>query len=212
MKVGVLGSGQVAKALGAGFARHGHDVMLGSRSPEKLAEWAPEAGAGVSTGTFAEAAAFGELVVLAVLGSAAEDVLDLAGAENLAGKVVIDTTNPLDHSGDGPPGLFVGFDDSLGERVQRRIRDSRVVKAFNTVGNAYMVDPDLPGGPPTMMIGGDDPAAKATVTEILEDFGWEVSDLGGIDASRVLEPVCIAWVRHGIASGSWDHAFRILSA
>ena len=128
-----------------------------------------------------------------------------------SGDVVIDATNPLRFRDDGPPELFVGFDDSLGERVQRRLPEAKVVKAFNIVGNAHMVDPDLPGGPPTMFIGDDDDA-KATVAAILEDFGWEASDLGGIDASRVLEPMCVAWVRDTIQTGSGDHAFRMLRA
>ena len=208
MRVGILGSGQVAKALGSGFVRHGHEVTLGSRSPEKLAEWVAENEEGAAA-TFDEAAAFGELVVLACLGSAVEDVLDRAGRDNLAGKVLIDATNPLRMTDAGPE-LFVGFDDSLGERVQRQVPEARVVKAFNIVGNPYMVDPDLPGGPPTMFIGGDDEEAKATVAGILEDFGWVISDLGGIDAARLLEPMCIAWVRHGRNSGSWDIAFKML--
>ncbi len=210
MKVGVLGSGVVGRALGSGFAKHGHQVVVGSRRPEKLADWAGEAGAGASAGTFADAASFGEVVVLACLGSAVSDVLELAGHEALSGKVVIDATNPLRHPEGAPPELFVGFDDSLGEQVQRRLPGSRVVKAFNTVGNPLMVDPDLPGGPPTMFIGGDDPEAKAVVAAICEDFGWEVSDLGGIERSRVLEPMCMAWVYHGLSRGSWDHAFKLL--
>ena len=212
MKVGILGSGDVARALGSGFVEHGHEAKLGSRSPEKLDRWAAEAGDGATVGSFSEAAAFGELVVIACLGSAVDDVLELAGPAAFAGKVVIDATNPLRFRDDGPPELFVGFDDSLGERVQRRLPEAKVVKAFNIVGNAHMVDPDLPGGPPTMFIGGDDDDAKATVAAILEDFGWEVSDLGGIDASRVLEPMCIAWVRHGMTAGSWDIAFKMLGA
>lgn len=123
---------------------------------------------------------------------------------------MIDATNPLRFPEGGLPELYVGFDDSLGEQVQRALPDSRVVKAFNTVGNALMVDPDLPGGPPTMFIGGDEDG-KATVTGILEEFGWEVSDLGGIETSRLLEPICLAWSYHGIRAGSWDHAFKLLS-
>lgn len=147
---------------------------------------------------------------MACLGSAVSDVLELAGHQALSGKLVIDATNPLRFREGAPPELSVGFDDSLGEQVQRCLPGSRVVKAFNTVGNTLMVDPDLPGGPPTMFIGGDDPEAKVTVTGICEDFGWEVSDLGGIERSRVLEPMCMAWVYHGLGRGSWDHAFKLL--
>jgi predicted dinucleotide-binding enzyme len=149
-----------------------------------------------------------DLVFLAVRGTAAVEVA--AGVRDLLhGKVLVDTTNPLDFS-TGVPGLFVGHADSLGEQVQRAAPDALVVKAYNTVGNTLMVDPDLPGGPPSMFIGGDSSAAKATVTGLLESTGWDVVDLGGIDASRVLEPMCIAWVRCGARAGSWDHAFRLL--
>jgi predicted dinucleotide-binding enzyme len=129
--------------------------------------------------------------------------------EQLRGKVLIDTTNPLDFSS-GRPGLFVGHTDSLGEQVQRAVPEAHVVKAYNIVGNALMVDPDLPGGPPTMLIGGDSADAKAAVTTLLEETGWDVVDLGGIEASRYLEPMCIAWVLYGAAAGTWDHAFRLL--
>jgi predicted dinucleotide-binding enzyme len=211
MRVGVLGSGQVGQALGRGFTSRGHEVMLGTRSPEsdKVQAWVAE-GETRSAGTFAEAAAFGELIVLATLGLAAEEALALAGPERLADKVVIDATNPLEYPGDGSVRLAVGFDDSLGERVQRKIPESRVVKAFNTVGNPYMVDPGLPGGPPTMLICGNDADAKATVSRICWDFGWEPADLGPIERSRALEEVAMAWVYYGQVQGTWDHAFKML--
>lgn len=211
MRVGVLGSGQVGQALGRGFASRNHEVMLGTRSPEsdKVQAWVAE-GEARSAGSFADAAAFGELVVLATLGLAAEEALELAGPERLADKVVIDATNPLEYVGDGSVRLAFGFDDSLGARVQRKLPQSKVVKAFNTVGNPYMVDPDLPGGPPTMLICGDDPEAKATVSEICEDFGWEAADLGPIERSSALEEVAMAWVYYGQVSGTWDHAFKML--
>jgi 8-hydroxy-5-deazaflavin:NADPH oxidoreductase len=211
MKVGVLGSGEVGQALGRGFASRDHEVMLGTRSPqsEKVQAWVAE-GAARSGGTFADAAAFGELVVLATLGLAAEEALDLAGPEQLAGKVVIDATNPLEYLDDGSVRLAFGFNDSLGERVQRKLPKARVVKAFNTVGNPYMIDPELPGGPPTMLICGDDADAKAAVSALCEDFGWEAADLGPIERSRTLEEVAMAWVYYGVARGSWDHAFKIL--
>lgn len=202
MRIGVLGTGEVARALAAGYARHGHEVRVGTRDPQHSPV------EGVDAGTFAEVAAWAELAVLAVSGAAAVAVTS-AAAPALEGKVVIDATNPLDHS-TGQPRLFVGFDDSLGERVQRAAPTARVVKAYNIVGNALMVDPRLPGGPPTMFIAGDDEAAKATVTTLLADTGWEVSDLGGIEASRYLEPMCLAWVLHGIRTGGWGHAFKVL--
>lgn len=209
MKVGVLGSGNVGRSLGRGFVRHGHEAMIGSRTPAKLDDWVEEVGERGSAGDFAEAAAYAEVGVLAFAGSAAEDVLALAGPERLAGKVVIDATNPL-RMVNGAPELFVGHTDSLGERVQRRIPDARVVKAFNTVNNALMADPELPGGPPTMFMCGNDPEAKATVAEILEDFGWEPADIGPIERSRALEEMCMAWTYYGIAQGRWDHAFKVL--
>ncbi|PRY52165.1 hypothetical protein LY71_101542 [Geodermatophilus tzadiensis] len=199
MRIGILGSGQVGRALARGYARHGHEVRIGTRRDDVD---------GLPTGPPAEVAAAAELVVLAVLGSAAEA---LAGslADELDGRVLVDTTNPLDVS-TGTPQLFVGHTDSLGERVQRAAPGARVVKAYNTVGNALMVDPQLPGGPPSMFIGGDDQAAKDTVTALLRDTGWDVVDLGGIEASRWLEPMCLAWVAHGARTGTWEHAFRLL--
>jgi predicted dinucleotide-binding enzyme len=143
-----------------------------------------------------------------VRGAAAEDLVhSLAGAVD--GKVLVDATNPLDFSSGGPQ-LFVGTTDSLGERVQRAAPGARVVKAYNTVGNALYVDPQLPGGPPTMFIGGNDAGAKGTVTELLTSTGWDVADLGGIEASRYLEPMCLAWVAYGGQAGNWGHAFRLL--
>jgi 8-hydroxy-5-deazaflavin:NADPH oxidoreductase len=209
MRAGVLGSGEVGRALGRGFVSRGHETMVGSRSPEKLRDWADEAGELGAAATFAEAAEFGEVIVLATLGSAAEEVIERAGAGNFAGKAVIDAMNPLRHDS-GTPELFVGFDDSLGERVQRALPEARVVKAFNTVGNTLMVDPDLPGGPPTMLICGDDAEAKGVVGGICEDFGWEVADLGPIERARALEEICMAWVYYGLETGGWSHAFKLL--
>ena|SRR5687768_11343718 len=164
IRVGVLGSGDVGRVLAAGFAGLGHDVKIGSRDPEKLREWAEGAGERVSTGTFAEAARFGDIVVLATLGTATADAIRLAGIETFDGKVVIDTTNPLDFS-TGMPALSIGHTDSLGEVVQRLLPNARVVKAFNTVGNALMVHPDLPGGPPDMFICGNDEIGRASCRE-----------------------------------------------
>jgi predicted dinucleotide-binding enzyme len=209
MRIGMLGTGDVARALSKGFATLHHDVKVGSRSAgnEKAAAIAKEIGG--SAGTFAEAAAFGEVVVLATLGAANPEVLQAAGSERLRGKVLIDATNPLDFSG-GAPRLFVGHTDSGGEQVQRLVPDARVVKAFNTVGNALMFRPVLPGGPPDMFFCGNDAAAKETVRDILVSFGWETVDLGGIESSRYLEAMCMAWVIHGLRSKSWSHAFKLL--
>ncbi|MGA7615552.1 MAG: NADPH-dependent F420 reductase [Thermoanaerobaculia bacterium] len=211
-KIGVLGSGDVGQTLGGAFATLGHNVMMGSRDRknEKALGWANSTGENASVGTFAQAAEFGELIVLATLGTATEAIVRAAGAETFAGKTVIDATNPLTFSPNGPPGLSVGFDDSLGERIQRLAPEARVVKAFNTVGHTLMFQPQLPGGPPDMFLCGNDEDAKKSVSEICREFGWGVIDLGGIEASRYLEPLCMAWVLHGIRSGSWTHAFKML--
>ncbi|PYQ12174.1 MAG: DNA-binding protein [Acidobacteria bacterium] len=211
MRIGILGTGDVGQALGRGFIVLGHEVKMGSRSAgnDKAVGWAKEAGGKASAGTFAEAASHGELVVLATLGSANESALKAAGPQTLRGKVVIDATNPLDFSG-GAPQLAVGHTDSGGERVQRLLPGARVVKAFNTVGNAHMFRPRFPGGPPDMFICGNDDDAKKQVAAILSDFGWGTADLGPIESSRYLEPMCMAWVVYGARAGTWNHAFKLL--
>jgi len=213
-RVGVLGSGEVGRRLAAGFSSRGHDVMIGSREPGKseLSEWLAADGAGIKAGTFAETAAHGELVVLAVLGNAAEEAIADAGPDNFAGKVVIDAMNPLDFSQGFPPKLSICGEDSLGERVQRALPDARVVKAFNTIGNPYFVDPSFSEGQPTMLIAGNDDEAKRTVSDIVADFGWpDAVDIGAIEGSRELEAICIVWVKIGGARGAWDHGFKLLA-
>jgi predicted dinucleotide-binding enzyme len=207
--VGILGSGDVGKSLARGFAGLGHDVKIGSRTPEKLNDFVAEMSGRVSAGTLAETAKFGDLIALATHGVATEEAIGLAGTENFNGKVVIDATNPLDFS-TGKPRLSVGHTDSLGEQVQRRIPAARVVKAFNTVGNAYFVNPDFPNGPADMFICGNDDEAKKIVSQICEHFGWGVADIGGIEGSRQLEPMCMVWVLYGVRNGSWNHAFKLL--
>jgi len=212
-RVGVLGTGEVGRRLATGFSSRGHDVMIGSRDPGNtgLREWLSADGAGIRAGTFAQAAAHGELLVLAVLGNAAEQVIADVGAANFSGKVVIDAMNPLDFSGGFPPKLSISGDDSLGERVQRALPEAKVVKAFNTIGNPYFVDPKFSDGTPTMLIAGEDDGAKRTVRDALADFGWvDTVDIGGIDGSRELEAICIAWVKIGGARGAWDHGFKLL--
>lgn len=208
MKVGIIGSGDVGKSLGKGFISAGHEVKIGSRTPEKLNDWAKSTGA--TTGTFEDVARFGELIALATLGVATEEALRLAGAKNLQGKVIIDATNPLKFVPGKPPTLAVGGNDSLGEQVQKQVPGARVVKAFNTTGNPFFYKPQFPGGPPDMFIAGNDAAAKKTVSEVCRDFGWGVIDVGGIEGSRYLEAMCMTWVLHGVLSGSWNHAFKML--
>ena len=212
-RVGVLGSGEVGRRLTMGFCSRGHDVMIGSRDPGKpeLRDWLSGDGKGVQAGTFAQTAAHGELLALAVLGDAAEQAIADAGPDNFGGKVVIDAMNPLDFSAGFPPKLSITGEDSLGERVQRALPDAKVVKAFNTIGNASFVDPAFSEGKPTMLIAGDDADAKRTVGDVLADFGWPAPvDIGGIEASRELEAICIAWVKIGGARGAWDHGFKLL--
>jgi predicted dinucleotide-binding enzyme len=213
-KIAILGSGQVGQVLADGFLKHGHEVMRGSREPAKLEAWKAGAGGKAHVGTFADAAAWGEIVVLAVKGSAASAALELAGLANLAGKTVIDATNPI---ADAPPEhgvlrYFTDVNESLMERLQKQAPAAHFVKAFSSVGNAFMVNPSFPGGPPTMFICGNDAAAKAQVKQILDQFGWETADMGAVEAARAIEPLCILWCIPGLSGGSWTHAFKLLRA
>ena len=210
MKIGILGSGDVAKALARGFLGRGDTVKLGTRSPAKLADFVTQAGKNASVGSFADAAAFGELLVLATKWDGTENAIKLAGAQNAAGKVVIDATNALDFSDGAPPKLAVGYNDSAGERVQRWLPQAKVVKAFNIVGHAAMVNPTFPGGPPDMFIAGNDDGAKRTVTDVCKSFGWPAIDLGGIAAARYLEPLAMVWIVYGFRTNTWNHAFKLL--
>jgi 8-hydroxy-5-deazaflavin:NADPH oxidoreductase len=212
MKIGVLGSGDVAKSLAAGFLNHRHEVAVGTREPAKLADWTAKH-SGARAESFANAAKFGELVVLAVKGTAAADALRAAGASNLAGKVVIDATNPI---ADAPPvngvlKFFTSLDESLMERLQREFPAVRFVKAFNSVGNALMVDPKL-DGKPSMFICGNDAAAKQQVRGILDQFGWETVDMGQVEAARAIEPLCMLWCIPGFLRNEWSHAFKLVHA
>lgn len=209
MRIGILGSGDVAKALAKGFVGRGDTVKLGTRSPEKLADFVKQAGKNASVGSFADAAAFGELLVLATKWDGTENVIKLADPKNAAGKVVIDVTNPLDFS-KGGPALAVGHSDSGGERVQRWLPQAKVVKAFNIVGNTAMVHPKFPGGTPDMFIAGNDDGAKRAVTDICKAFGWPAIDLGGIEAARYLEPLAMVWIVYGFRTNTWNHAFKLL--
>lgn len=210
-KIGILGTGDVGRTLGAGLAALGHEVKVGSREPasDKLREWKGKAGPLASTGTFAEAAGFGDLVVLATLWSGTENALRLAGADALAGKPVIDTTNPLDFSS-GIPRLSLGHTDSAGEQVQRWLPRARVVKAFNSVGSPHMVKPAFPGGPPDMFLCGNDEGAKRTVEALCGELGWPTIDLGGIEASRYLEPLAMVWITHYFRTKTGNHAMKLL--
>lgn len=210
-RIGVIGSGAVGEALANGFLKHGYEVTRGTRNPAKLADWKAKAGAKASVGTFAEAAAFGAIVVLAVKGTAAEAAVKACGAA-LAGKTVIDTTNPL---ADAPPvngvlKMFTGPNESLMERLQLAAPMARFVKAFSCVGNAFMVNPDFGGEKPTMFLCGNDAGAKSQVQEILAQFGWEWDDIGAVEGARAIEPLVQLWCAPGFLRNDWSHAYRVL--
>jgi predicted dinucleotide-binding enzyme len=185
--------------------------MRGSRDGKKLDEWKRGAGDKAKTGTFAEAARFGDVVVLAVKGVAAEPAVDLCGGA-LAGKTVLDTTNPIAESPpeNGVLKYFTGPNESLLERLQKRVPDAHFVKAFSCVGNAFMIHPDFGGQKPTMFICGNDEKARAEATEILTAFGWETEDLGSAASARAIEPLCILWCIPGLQHNRWAHAFKLL--
>lgn len=211
-QVGVLGSGIVGTVLSNGFLRHGYAVCRGSRSPEKFDEWLETAGPQASAGTFEDAAQFGELVVLAVNGTSAPDVIGQLSAAALRGKTVIDTTNPVlrEAPDNGVIRYASDINHSLMERLQTLRPDTHFVKAFSCVGSAYMVNPDFPGGPPTMFICGNHDASRLRVTGILEQFGWEVEDLGLVEAARGIEPLAMLYCIPGIREHRWNHAFKLL--
>ncbi len=210
-KIGVIGTGTVGQVLADGFLKHGYEIMRGSREPAKLGDWKKGAGAKASTGTLAETAGFGGIVVLAVKGTAAEDAIAQCG-EALNGKIVFDTTNPI---ADAPPtngvlAYFTGPNESLLERLQKRAPRARFVKVFNSVGSALMVNPKLPSKP-SMFICGNDGAAKEQARAILDRFGWETEDMGGAEAARAIEPLCMLWCIPGLLRNDWGgRAFKLL--
>ncbi|MFI5196937.1 MAG: NADPH-dependent F420 reductase [Chitinophagales bacterium] len=210
-KIGILGSGQVAQALGNGFLKHNYKVMLSSRDISKLSSWKDKGGDRAHTGSFEEAARFGRIIVLAVKGKAAANVVEDAGPQYLHGKTVIDVTNPI---ADAPPEngvikFFTNLDESLMERLQAQFPEVHFVKAFNSVGNAFMVNPPFKEQP-TMFICGNHDASKKEVHHILEQFGWDVSDMGKATGARAIEPLCMLWCIPGMLQGQWSHAFRLI--
>jgi len=212
MNIGILGSGAVGKALAIGFLNNGHRVMIGTGSPEKLKDWLGGAGTSAGIGSFKDAAKFGEIIILAVKGLAAKTVIEKAGAENLAGKTVIDTTNPISETApvNGVLQFFTGINSSLMEELQNKFTSVNFVKAFSCVGSAFMVNPDFDGTKPTMFICGNNEGSKNVVKEILDNFGWEVEDMGTAEAARAIEPLCILWCIPGFRESRWTHAFRLL--
>jgi 8-hydroxy-5-deazaflavin:NADPH oxidoreductase len=211
-KVSVLGSGDVGEVLANGFLKHGHEVLRASRDPQKLAGWKAAAGSQARVGSLGEAGAWGEVIVLAVKGTAAEAVVESAGVENLAGKLVLDATNPIAElpPENGVLRFFTDLNQSLMERLQKKAPEARFVKAFSCVGSPLMVNPKLPGGPPTMFICGNSAEAKAEAQKLLEQFGWDVADMGKVEGARAIEPLCMLWCIPGMNGGGWSHAFKLL--
>jgi 8-hydroxy-5-deazaflavin:NADPH oxidoreductase len=213
MKIGIIGSGIVGQTLALGFVRHGYDTMISSREPLKLNEWKTSSGFSGSSGTFADAAKFGQIIVLATKGAAAEDALKLAGLENLTGKTILDATNPISETQPPQNGVlkfFTNEGDSLMERLQKLAPDANFVKAFSCVGSAFMVNPDFNGIKPTMFICGNNQNAKDEAISILHKFGWEYEDMGKANAAGTIENLCILWCIPGLLRNEWSHAFKML--
>jgi len=213
MNIGILGSGEVGQRLGGGFIELGHRVKIGTRDPsqEKIKEWIKKSGDSASAGTFSQAAAYGQLIVVATSWNGTLEAIRMCDPKDLVDKTVIDVTNPLDFSAEGLPKLAVGYTDSAGEIIQRLLPEANVVKAFNTVGNPHMVHPEFPNGPPTMFIcGNNDNAKKTVINEFLTKFGWESIDIGGIEGSRLLEPMAMLWITHYFQTNNGNHAFKLL--
>jgi len=214
MKIGILGSGIVGRVLGTAFIKEGHQVMLGTRdvNKEEVVKWL-SLNQEAKAGSFSDTAKFGELLVLAIAGDISADVIKSAGTENFSNKVIIDATNPIDHTRPPVNGVlpyFTNADESLMERLQKILPTAKLVKAFNSVGNAFMYKPDFGGEKPTMFICGNDEEAKKTVTGILDFFGWETEDMGKAEAARPIESLCVLWCIPGIIRGQWTHAFKLL--
>ncbi len=211
MKIGIIGSGSVAKTLAQGFADEGHDMLVGTQTAGKLDAFAAETG--LAIGSFADAADHGDVVILAVRGEFAHDALVAAGVDRLAGTIVIDATNPIstEPARDGVINYFTEQNSSLMEFLQAQLPETRFVKAFNSVGRRFMIHPDLQDGPPTMFMCGNDPAAKAVVRGLLEQVGWEVGDYGTARAAGAIEALCMLWCIPGMRGQGWDYALKMLA-
>jgi 8-hydroxy-5-deazaflavin:NADPH oxidoreductase len=212
MKIGILGSGDVAKSIATGFLMNNHEVMISSRNPSdaKVTDWVKEKDEHASGGSFVEAANYGEIIVVATAWSGTESAIKMADLKNFANKVVIDVTNPLDFS-IGKPMLAIGHTDSTGERIQKMLPDAHVVKTLNIITHSNMVNPKFTTGTPTMLLCGNDKNAKEQVEKILKEFGWkDTIDIGDITGARLMEPMCILWVTLGGILGNYNHGFSVL--
>lgn len=213
MKIGILGSGVVGVTLANGFIKNNYSVMIGTNSVEKIQDLRTKTGMNAAVGNFEDTAAWADLIVLATKGNGSVQALKLCRESDLKGKTIIDTTNPI---ADAPPedGVLRFYTDlhhSQMEILQNNFPDAHFVKAFNSVGSALMVDPDLAGGKPTMFICGNNAASKLQVSEILEMFGWESQDMGSVKAARAIEPLCMLWCIRGFRDNQWMHAFKLLT-
>jgi len=209
-KIGIIGSGVVGTTLADGFLKYGFQVLIGTRTLSKLDQWKSDREE-LSTGSFKDAAEFGDILVLAVKGNKAGEALKMAGEANLDGKTIIDASNPI---ADTPPDhgvlkFFTTLDRSLMEELQAKYPKANFVKAFNSVGNALMVNPKLESTP-TMFICGNNEDAKKEVRSILDLFGWAIEDMGTAEAARAIEPLCMLWCIPGFLENRWTHAFKLL--
>ena len=207
-KIGIIGSGNVGKTLARGLSKNSYEVMLGSEDKTKRESFTSETG--IKTGSFSEVASFAEIVIIAVKGSVAEKVVTKL-TDNLNGKIVIDTTNPI---ADKPPvngvlQFFTSYDESLLERLQKQVPGAHFVKAFNCIGSEFMINPDFKQKP-TMFICGNNSLSKTTVSTILDKIGWETEDMGMVEAARAIEPLCMLWCIPGLMHNKWSHAFKLL--
>ncbi len=212
-RIGILGSGVVGKTLAAGYTKKGYEVKIGTRDPQKLSEWAQGDGQGVSTGSFSEVAEFGELIILAVKGTAAESVLEAISPALIEGKTIMDATNPISNETpeNGVLRFFTDQNGSLMEDLQRAFPKANFVKAFNSVGSHFMVNPGF-AETPTMFICGNNENARSVVRKLVEELGWEVEDMGMAEAARAIEPLCMLWCIPGFRENKWAHAFKLLKA
>ncbi len=212
-KIGIIGSGLVGQVLGNGFLQEGNAVMLGTRDVQKqeVKDWHTK-NPTAQVGNFAETAAFADIIVIAVTGAVVTEAIELAGKENFRNKIVIDATNPIAKEPpiNGVLKYFTTMEESLMEQIQQFLPEAKLVKAFSCVGNAYMYKPHFEEGKPTMFICGNDADAKKDVELILENFGWDVEDVGAAESARAIEPLCILWCLPGFLKNKWHHAFKLL--
>lgn len=210
-RIGILGSSNVAKSLAGGFLKHGYEVKIGARNLDKLCDWKKENNE-VLLGSFVEAASFGDIIVLAVSGYAAKEVLEKCGRENLKSKIIIDPTDPVDKIPivDGVLSFFTDLKSSLMEELQAHFPDAHFVKSFNSIGHELMVNPNFGDTMPTMFICGNNDLAKQEVIGILEKFGWESEDIGKAQCARAIEPLCILWCARAFKTNQWSHAFKLI--